>query len=94
MRFLNKKLKNEKNDFKIPKSVQDVIPIKTIYGDGIFYLDKNKFSKCYRFSDTNYTVANKEDKEEMFFKYSGLVNSFESGSENKITIILTKQIKN
>ena len=87
MKLLEKKNRKEKDSFIVPKSVQDVIPIKTIYGDGIFYLDKNKFSKCYRFSDTNYTVANKEDKEEMFFKYSGLINSFESGTENKITII-------
>ena len=42
MRFLDKKLKSERSDFSVPRSVQNAIPVKTIYEDGIFYLDKNK----------------------------------------------------
>jgi len=87
MRFLDNKLRKERDGFNVPKSVQDVIPIKTVYEDGIFYLDKYKYSKSYKFSDINYTVANKEDKEDMFFKYSELLNSFDSGAESKITIV-------
>ena len=87
MRFLDKKLKSERSDFTVPRNVQNAIPVKTIYEDGIFYLDKNKYSKCYKFNDINYTVANREDKEDMFFKYSELLNSFDSGVESKITII-------
>ena len=87
MKFLENKLKKEKDKMKVPKSVQDAIPIKGLYSDGIFYLENNKYSKTYRFSDVNYAIANNEDKENMFLKYSELLNSLDSGAENKITIV-------
>ena len=42
--------------------MQDLIPIKNIWPDGIFKVG-NKFSKSFRFSDINYLVASREDKE-------------------------------
>ena len=39
---LERFFQKDKNIFEIPKSVQDVIPIKMIYRDGIFLVDKNK----------------------------------------------------
>lgn len=89
-----KTLKNIKNQDKgkstIPKSVQEVIPIKKIYSDGIFLVGKNKYSIMYRFTDINYAVASKEDKETMFLDYSELLNSFDSGATTKITIALRR----
>lgn len=89
-----KTLKNIKNQEKgkstIPKSVQEVIPIKKIYSDGIFLVGKNKYSIMYRFTDINYAVASKEDKETMFLDYSELLNSFDSGATTKITIALRR----
>lgn len=89
-----KTLKNIKNQEKgkstIPKSVQKVIPIKKIYSDGIFLVGKNKYSIMYRFTDINYAVASKEDKETMFLDYSELLNSFDSGATTKITIALRR----
>ena len=89
-----KTLKNIKNQEKgkstIPKSVQEVIPIKKIYFDGIFLVGKNKYSIMYRFTDINYAVASKEDKETMFLDYSELLNSFDSGATTKITIALRR----
>ena len=55
--------KQEKEKFVVPKGVQDVIPITAIYDDGIFQTGKDKFSKTYKFSDINYAVASREDKE-------------------------------
>ena len=69
----------------MPKKVQDLIPIKCIWPDGIFKVG-NKFSKTYRFSDINYMVASREDKESMFLTYSELLNSLDSGATTKITI--------
>ena len=43
-------------------------------------------SKSFRFSDINYLVANREDKESMFLTYSELLNSLDSGATTKITI--------
>lgn len=89
-----KTLKNIKNQEKgkstIPKSIQEVIPIKKIYSDGIFLVGKNKYSIMYRFTDINYAVASKEDKETMFLDYSELLNSFDSGATTKITIALRR----
>ena len=40
----------------------------------------------YRFTDINYLVASREDKETMFLAYSELLNSLDSGATTKITI--------
>lgn len=85
-----KTLKNsnhqEKEKFKIPKSAQQAVPIQIIYPDGIFCIGKNKYAKTFRFTDINYAVAGREDKEAMFLEYSELLNSFDSGATTKLTI--------
>ncbi|MCQ4638703.1 TraE family protein, partial [Anaerovorax odorimutans] len=58
----------------------------TIWPDGIFQVGKTKYAKTYQFSDINYAVASREDKEAMFLEYSELLNSFDSGATTKITI--------
>ena len=50
------------------------------------HLVGNKLSKTYKFSDINYLVASREDKESMFLTYSELLNSLDSGAVTKITI--------
>lgn len=88
MKILNRTLfKKDKEKFKIPRSVQDAIPIDAMWEDGIFLVGKNKYSKCFKFTDINYSVASREDKEEMFLEYSELLNSFDTGATSKITII-------
>lgn len=82
--------KQEKEDFSIPKSIQQVIPIQRIWTNGIFLVGKNKYSLTYKFSDINYAVASKEDKEAMFLDYSELLNSFDSGATTKITVALRR----
>ena len=77
--------KQDKERYTVPRKVQDVIPVRRIWPDGIF-LTGNKFSKTYRFSDINYLVASREDKESMFLIYSELLNSLDSGAVTKITI--------
>jgi len=88
LKILNRTLfKKDKEKFKIPRSVQDAIPIDAMWEDGIFLVGKNKYSKCFKFTDINYSVASREDKEEMFLEYSELLNSFDTGATSKITII-------
>ena len=82
--------KQEKEDFGIPKNIQQVIPIQRIWNNGIFLVGKNKYSLTYKFSDINYAVASKEDKEAMFLDYSELLNSFDSGATTKITVALRR----
>ena len=78
-----RKLNKEK--VKVPKSIQDTIPVDTIYRDGIFRMG-NKFSKSYRFLDINYKIASGEDKNNLFLSYSDLLNSFDPSVMTKITI--------
>lgn len=86
IRTLRNIMKQDKEKFVIPKSVQQAIPIQTIWPDGIFQIGRNKFAKTFLFSDINYAVASREDKEAMFLEYSQLLNSFDSGATTKITI--------
>ena len=81
-----KLFKKDKEKFIAPKGVQDIIPIKRIWKDGIFLVGKNTYSKTFRFTDINYAVASKEDKEEMFLDYSEILNSFNVGATTKISI--------
>lgn len=77
--------KQEKERYNVPHSVQDVIPIKRVWKDGIFQVG-TRFSKSFRFTDINYLVASREDKEAMFLSYCDLLNSLDSGASTKITI--------
>ena len=85
IKTLQKIMKQDKERFVVPRGVQQAIPIRAIWPDGIFRVG-NKFSKSFRFEDINYAVASKEDKEAMFLSYSELLNSFDSGATTKITI--------
>ena len=85
IKTLQNTLKQDKEQFTVPKSVQDAIPIRRIWPDGVFQFG-SKFSKCIRFSDINYAIASKEDKTAMFLNYSELLNALDTGSTTKITI--------
>lgn len=87
MKTLKMLFKQDKEAFVVPKSVQDVVPVNRIWEDGIFQVGKNKYSKCYKFTDINYAVASRSDKEGMFLEYSDLLNSFDTGATTKITIL-------
>ena len=52
----------------MPRKVQDVIPIRRIWKDGIFQVG-GRFSKTYQFTDINYLVASREDKEQILSLY-------------------------
>ncbi len=86
LKTLSRIIKLDKEKIKVPKYVQDIIPIKSIWEDGIFLIGKNKYSKSYIFTDINYAVASGEDKEAMFLEYSALLNSLDTGATTKITI--------
>ena len=50
-------MKQDKEKFKIPRGVQDVIPIRSIWKNGIFLVGNNKYSKTFQFTDINYGKA-------------------------------------
>lgn len=85
MKTIKTIMTQDKERYKVPRRVQDVIPISCIWNDGIFRVG-NKFAKSFKFTDINYMVASREDKENMFLTYSELLNSLDSGATTKITI--------
>lgn len=85
MKSLDRVTKQDRETYHPPKTVQALIPIKRIWPDGIFLVG-GKYTKVYRFSDINYLVASREDKESMFLRYSDLLNGLDSGATTKITI--------
>ena len=84
-RIVESVLKRDHEQYRVPRTVRDVIPIDQIWNDGIFRCG-NKFTKTFRFTDINYSVASREDQEIMFLSYSELLNSLDNGCAAKITI--------
>ena len=70
IKTLQNTLKQDRERYSVPKSVQDTIPIRRLWQDGVFQFG-SKYSKTLRFSDINYAIASKEDKTAMFLRYSG-----------------------
>ena len=62
IKTLNNLLQQDREKYRVPRCVQDVIPIRRIWPDGIFLIG-SKYSKMYRFTDINYLVASRTDKE-------------------------------
>lgn len=63
--------------YKTPKSIQETIEILKISENGIFEVGKNKFSKCYRFMDINYSTTNEEEQIGIFERYCKFLNSLD-----------------
>lgn len=87
-------MQNERGVFSVPRSAQKSIPIKRIYKDGIFELGgtaasgkgNGKFSKCWGFTDINYSVASYDAQMEMFLAWCGTLNAFSTDASYKITL--------
>ena len=85
MKSLKAILKRDKEKYRVPRTVQQIIPIKRIWPDGIFLVGNN-YSKSWKFSDINYLVASPEDQESMFLGYAAILNSLDTGATTKITL--------
>lgn len=70
--------------YKAPKSIQQTIEIMKVAENGIFEVAKNRFSKCYRFQDINYTTTNETEQIDIFERYCKFLNSLDVNF--KITI--------
>ena len=58
IRTLKNLFKQDRERYTVPRRVQDTIPVRRIWKDGIF-MTGNKFSKTYQFTDINYFVASR-----------------------------------
>ena len=78
--------KSEKDRFVIPRSVQQSIPIRCVYSDGIWHTGR-KHSRTWRFADINYAAASEEERRSIFLSYCAVLNSLPTDAAAKITII-------
>lgn len=84
MRSIKALFRKNKERYRVPHRVQDVIPINRIWNDGIFLVG-GQYAKTWAFTDINYQFASRENKEHMILAYSDLLNSLDSGATTKIT---------
>ena len=61
--------------FRVPRSVQESIPVRKIYRDGI-WLCGERYSKMWRFQDVNYAVASEADQAEILMRYCSVINAW------------------
>ncbi len=90
LRTLKSVMRQDREKFKIPRSVQQAIPIQRIWKDGIFQVGRNKFAKTYRFTDINFEVLSEDDKKAKFLNYMSILNFFDCGATAKLTVIIRR----
>ena len=85
-----RKILGTEDQMKVPRTVQQVIPIKRVYEDGIFQVGMNKYSKTFKFSDINYITADDKTQKALFVSYQEMLNLLDDKCEYKTTIINRK----
>lgn len=78
------KMRNRK---KYPATVQQTIPYKTMYKDGICKVTDTLFTKSIQIGDINYRLAQDEDKSLAFQKWSDFYNYFDSSISLQISCV-------
>ena len=85
MKAIKQVMKKDQEPYRVPKRVQDVIPIKCMWRDGIFLVG-TRYSKTFKFTDINYMVASQEAQKKLFLAYAALINSLDCSATTKITV--------
>ena len=85
MKAIKQVLKKDQEPYRVPKRVQDVIPIKCMWSDGIFLVG-TRYSKTFKFTDINYMVASQDAQKKLFLSYAALINSLDCSATTKITV--------
>lgn len=85
MKAIKQVMKKDQEPYRVPKRVQDVIPIKCMWRDGIFLVG-TRYSKTFKFTDINYMVASQDAQKKLFLAYAALINSLDCGATTKITL--------
>lgn len=78
--------RSERVKVKIPHSVQQSIPIKRIYTNGIWEVGK-KHSRTWKLTDVNYIAASQETQHSIFTAYCAALNALPTDATAKITIV-------
>ena len=90
LRTLKTVMRQDKEKFKIPKSVQQAIPIQTIWKDGIFLVGKTSMRRRTGLQTSTLKWASEDDKKAMFLEYTNILNFFDCGATTKLTVIIRR----
>lgn len=85
MKAIKQVMQKDKEKYRVPRRVQDVIPIQRIWNDGIFLVG-NRYAKTFKFTDINYMVASQDAQKNLFLAYAALINSLDCSATTKITL--------
>lgn len=85
----------QRDNFCVPRSVQEIIPIKRVWENGIFQLTDrqfglNQFSVTYEISDINYSISSPYEKKQKFLLWEAVLNAFDPDARYKISIFKHK----
>ena len=84
-----KKEKQEKTTkpVRLPRSVQQLIPVKRVFPDSIWQVGNNEFSQTWSFSDINYAVASLDDQRTILDSWGRVLNGLAADSRMIIFLI-------
>ena len=71
----------------LPKTIQETMPIVSMEGNGIIYLGDNKYSKMYRFVDSNFALDTEEGQENMLTTYEKFLSHFPMNVSVELVIV-------
>lgn len=74
---------------KLPKTAQQTIPFINAYKSGMIETTPNYFTKSYKLTDINFSVASMEEQEKIFERYRKFLDSFDS--DKKIQIVINNK---
>lgn len=87
----NKKMEKRRNAISfIPKSTQDDLPYVADYEEGLFEVEPNKYSKCYKIKDINYLTAKEDEAVTIFCKWGEFLNYF--SEEMNISLCIDNRV--
>ena len=70
-----------------PQTVQQTIPYRQMYRDGICRVDDRHYSKTVAFDDITYQLAQNEEKTQIFESYCDWLNYFDSSISLQLSFI-------
>lgn len=80
-----KQKQKAKKAAKVPHTVQESIPYEEMFKDGICRVNDHFYTKCIRFGDINYQLAQNEDKTAVFEYWCDFYNYFDSSISLQIS---------
>ena len=86
-------IRQAKGDGK-PHTVQDSIPFRNLYPDGLCRLDDRLFSKTIAYEDVNYRLAGPDDQRDIFERLCDFYNGYDPSIGVQMTLSSRHEDKN